>query len=262
LRIFGIMGQPKKEVNDKDPLIKNTGAVVYVDSSKEKWSSKLFWILITFLVALASAGFGAWLGATYTNQGAIDQWNQTISHEREQQELTHKNIAQALAFDVATLRNRFDLTLNYINNTPVGDSTTDGVILFETNPYYNSGGLYYVFSKDIANFKDAQLSFDLYDFYNRVEQIEIDRSYLQQTHEKYFGSNETTMYFPGSVRSEIIAVNSDMYVNMILANRDAARILTKLKNDYDLSPTPRDVFSPAKTFYLFNVSVRIIPNTL
>jgi hypothetical protein len=224
-----------------------------VDSSRELIRSKIFWVVITILVALVSAWFGAYLN----NQTTMESWNRSISYQQELQETTQQNIAQALYFDVNALQIKLNYSLNQINNT------TNDTILYLDDPYYNPNGLYYVFSKDIANFKDTQLSSDLYDFYNRVIQIEDERAYLQQTDNQHFMTGTTVdLSFP--LGSEIISTNEDMYANIILANRSAEKIISEFKNDYpSLSqPSQTNYFLPFKTFYIRNTSVREIPSNI
>ncbi|HVP96398.1 hypothetical protein [Methanoregula sp.] len=202
---------------------------------------------------IAGAIVGAIIGAMAL--GVITYYV-TVKISQDQQAIEQQNIAQTLYFDVGTINARLITDLDQINKSP------NNTIYFSTTPYYTSNGVYFVFSKDITNFKDFQLSSDLYTFYNQVMEIESERSYLEQiSNENFMTGERVNLQWP--IESEIISMNSDMYENMILASRNARKITTELIHDYPLSqPASTKNSATYDSFDLYNVSVRNIPSDL
>ena len=218
-----------------------SSAVVYVDTSKEKWSSKIGWAILTIVIAFGSAWFGAWLN----NQGNIENWNQ-------QQNTYKQNVAQALYFDVKNVQNRFDTLPPEVELNKSGTVT----ISFETEPYYNTqSGIYFIFTKDIASFDDANLSSNLYNYYNLVLLIEDERSQLQQIGNKYIEmvgkNNSTPVHFSDYDRMAISTSYHAMYINTRLAKQNEEMIIERFNQDYKLNePQPSDYFGQ-----MFNLNI-------
>lgn len=200
--------------------------------------------LIIAIVAICSSVIGIWYNHTIE-----------VNTIKEQQDNTRENIARAIYFDVKTIEDRLQGNLNNINNT------ANDWVVYDTYPYYYSGGLYHVFSKDIANFEEPGLSSDLYDFYNRILKIEEDRNHLQQIHDKFFNIDGEIVVSPNLI-SEIRITNSVMYTNMILTKKDAEKISKELESSYHFSEpiqiNKSDVSYPFQTYYVRNVSLREI----
>lgn len=203
--------------------------------------------LLTLVIAFLAIGSSI-LGIWYNHSIEVN----TI---KEQQNNTQQNIARAIYFDIKTLEDRFSANLNNINKT------AKDVVVYDTYPYYYSGGLYHVFSRDIANFEEPGLSSDLYDFYSRVLKIEEDRNHLQQIHDNFFNVDGEINVSPNLI-NEIKITNSVMYTNMILAKKDAEKISKELKSSYNFSDpiqiNKSGVSYPFRTYYVRNISLREI----
>jgi|GEM_PF-5690155 len=176
---------------------------------------------ITVIISIIAIVFS--VGCVILNQNLIEQANQ------QQQENYQHNVAQALYFDINILQIRFENTPSPVNHTTFLAMSVD------EQPYYTSNGLYYVFSKDIANFNDPILSSELYDYYNVVTLIENERNFIEET---TGGCGVTYQNTPMS--SEKLLYTSDaMQTNLQIANEESKVILQKLKQEYNLSePQP------------------------
>lgn len=107
-----------------------------------------------------------------------------LSHDEKEAEL--QNIAQALYYDISSIEDFFNYSLN--NSA----SKSNYVHVIDAH-YYDDNGLYYVFCKDISGF-DSETSQDLYDFYSFVLGIENEQEDLLAITQKRLNEGNVTDY--------------------------------------------------------------------
>jgi len=143
-----------------------------------QWKITSFAVIGALIAALVG-GFFTLLG-TYI---VLDQ-QQTAMNQQEIEE--QQNIAHALYYDISSVENLFNYSLNHSASKPNSIHVLD----FH---YYDNNGLYYVFSKDISGF-DSETSKDLYDFYGFVLGIESEQEDLLAITQKRLNAGNVSDY--------------------------------------------------------------------
>ena len=227
-------------------------AIVYVDTTKEKLSNKLFGFAVTVFIALISAYIGAYL----QTQGA--------EHQLQDQQVITNHVAQALYYDISVLQDSLNSTMSatatdYI--TLRGSNSSLIPIVIKSDPYYTDNGLYYAFVKDIANFNNTTLVADTYAFYVNVSIIEKDRAALYQFYLEY-GENDTSLtnsslnpkILPGD-SNEIIGYANDLYYRLPSTDSDAGNVKQALKMTYNLPDS--NYGYPTPVFFVWHLNPKL-----
>lgn len=135
------------------------------------------------------------------------------------------SIVSAKQLDEIPLRDNGSMALVTPPRLYIGDTKGEVYCIVDNpiipGPLYRDNGVYYAYIKDISKF-DANLSQDLYVYYNEITKAESDRQYIQSYLDSHPNGTIEGNYF-------------DIYMNMRLNVMDAAclapRILQELENE-------------------------------